>query len=51
MRCAVVGPIKDWLGERVHRHGRRLDTEPLVTQATGSVLEVDPFLRYAGATA
>jgi carboxypeptidase Taq len=51
LRRAEVGPIKDWLGERVHRHGRRLDTEPLVTQATGSVLEVEPFLRYAGATA
>ena len=51
LRRAEVGPIKDWLGERVHRHGRRLDTEPLVTQATGSGLEVEPFLRYASAGA
>jgi len=30
----------------VHRHGRRLDTIPLVEQATGRVLEIEPFLRY-----
>ncbi len=42
---------RDWLGERVHRHGRRLDTEPLVTQATGGAIEVEPFLRYASAAA
>lgn len=41
-----VGPIRDWLGERVHRHGRRLDTIPLLEQATGRGLEIDPFLRY-----
>jgi carboxypeptidase Taq len=51
LRRAEVGPIRDWLGEHVHRHGRRLDTEPLVTQVTGSGLEVEPFLRYAGASA
>jgi carboxypeptidase Taq len=41
-----VGAIKDWLGANVHRHGRRLDTVPLVEQATGRGLEVEPFLRY-----
>jgi carboxypeptidase Taq len=50
LRRAEVGPIRDWLGERVHRHGRRLDTEPLVAQATGAQLAVEPFLRYAGAS-
>ena len=40
-----------WLGERVHRHGRRLDTEPLVVQSTGRGLDVEPFLRYASAAA
>jgi carboxypeptidase Taq len=41
-----VGPIRDWLGERVHRHGRRLDTIPLLREATGQELQVEPFLRY-----
>ena len=31
--------IRDWLGEHVHRHGRRLDTEPLLEQATGRGLD------------
>jgi carboxypeptidase Taq len=42
-----VEAIKEWLGDRVHRHGRRMDTVPLVEQATGRGLEIDPFVRYA----
>ena len=42
-----VGELKDWLAVHVHRHGRRLDTIPLVEQATGSGLEIEPFVRYA----
>ena len=46
LRDGEVAPIRDWLGDRVHRHGRRLDTIPLVEQATGRGLEIEPFLRY-----
>ena len=46
LRRGEVAPIQRWLAERVHRHGRRLDTIPLVEQATGACLEVEPFLRY-----
>jgi carboxypeptidase Taq len=41
-----VGSIQRWLAERVHRHGRRLDTLPLLEHATGRALEIEPFLRY-----
>jgi carboxypeptidase Taq len=41
-----VEPIQRWLGERVHRHGRRLDTTELVRAATGRDMEIEPFLRY-----
>jgi carboxypeptidase Taq len=41
-----VEPIKEWLAQNVHRHGRRLDTVPLVERATGEGLEVESFLRY-----
>ena len=41
--------IRGWLAEHVHRHGRRLDTEPLVEQATGRGLDPEPFLRHVGA--
>ena len=46
-----MGAIGAWLGEHVHRHGRRLDTEPLVAQATGDAIAIEPFLRYASAAA
>jgi carboxypeptidase Taq len=46
LRVGEVEPIQRWLGEHVHRHGRRLDTIPLVEQATGRALEIEPFLRY-----
>ncbi|HUN78075.1 MAG TPA: carboxypeptidase M32 [Solirubrobacteraceae bacterium] len=46
LRRGEVAPIQRWLAERVHRHGRRLDTLPIVEHATGRALEVEPFLRY-----
>jgi carboxypeptidase Taq len=46
LRRGEVSAIQRWLAERVHHHGRRLDTMPLVEQATGRPLEIDPFLRY-----
>jgi carboxypeptidase Taq len=46
LREGEVGAIRRWLGARVHRHGRRLDTIPLVELVTGRKLGVEPFLRY-----
>ena len=46
LRRGEAAPIQRWLAERVHRHGRRLDTMPLIEQATGLALSIDPFLRY-----
>jgi carboxypeptidase Taq len=46
LRRGEVAPIQCWLAERVHRHGRRLDTIPLLEHATGRGLEIEPFLRY-----
>ena len=43
-----VAAIQGWLADRVHRHGRRLDTIPLVEQATGAGLQIEPFLRFVG---
>ncbi|MGZ4269584.1 MAG: carboxypeptidase M32 [Solirubrobacteraceae bacterium] len=42
-----VTAVREWLGDNVHRHGRRLDTEPLVIEATGRGIDVEPFLRHA----
>lgn len=46
LREMRVEPIQQWLGENVHRYGRRVDTMPLVEQATGRPLGIDAFLRY-----
>jgi carboxypeptidase Taq len=41
-----VGAIRDWLGEKVHRFGRRLDSVDIVEHATGRGLDAGPFLRH-----
>jgi carboxypeptidase Taq len=51
LREADVGEVRTWLADKVHRHGRRLDTEPLVEHATGRGLDVEPFLRHVRAVA
>ncbi len=42
----MLSAMQAWLGEHVHRHGRRLDTIQLIEHATGAGLSVEPFLRY-----
>jgi carboxypeptidase Taq len=39
-------PLREWLREHVHRHGRKFPPRELVRRVTGSDLTVDPFLRY-----
>jgi carboxypeptidase Taq len=46
LAAADLDGIRRWLGENVHRFGRRLDTEPLLVQVTGRPLDVEPFLRH-----
>ena len=46
LRRGEVAPIQAWLAQRVHRFGRRLDTVPLVVEATGREVGIAPFLRY-----
>jgi carboxypeptidase Taq len=46
LRSGDVAAVRAWLAEHVHRHGRRLDTEPLVEAATGRGIDPEPFLRF-----
>jgi carboxypeptidase Taq len=39
-------PLRAWLRQHVHRHGRKYPPRELVRRITGSDLTVDPFLRY-----
>ena len=46
LREARLDEIRAWLADKVHRYGRRLDTEPLLERATGRGLDTEPFLRH-----
>ncbi len=39
-------PLRDWLRERVHVHGRKLPPPELLHRVTGQELAVAPFLSY-----
>ncbi|QAU11948.1 carboxypeptidase M32 [Halorubrum sp. BOL3-1] len=38
--------LREWLGENVHRHGSRYETNELVKRATGEDFSADAFLDY-----
>ncbi len=40
------GPLRAWLGEHVHRHGRKLSPRELLLRATGEELRVEPLLAH-----
>jgi carboxypeptidase Taq len=40
-----LGPLRDWLGEHVHRVGRRLQPAELLERVTGAAYDPDPLLR------
>jgi carboxypeptidase Taq len=46
LRSGDVAAVRTWLAAHVHRHGRRLDTEPLVETATGRGIDIEPYLRF-----
>lgn len=39
-------PIKKWLEENVHRHGKRMTPNELIQQITGNDISVKPLIRY-----
>jgi carboxypeptidase Taq len=39
-------PLREWLRENVHRHGRKFLPRELLRRITGEDLHVEPFLRY-----
>ncbi|MFB6101840.1 MAG: carboxypeptidase M32 [Haloplanus sp.] len=42
-------PLHGWLTERIHRHGKRYETNELVRRATGEDVSADAFVDYATA--
>jgi carboxypeptidase Taq len=49
VRAGEVAPLREWLRERVHRHGKRYETDDLLRRATGSGVGADAFLDYTTA--
>ena len=41
-----LAPLRDWLGERIHRHGRKFPPRELLHRVTGDTLRPEPFLDY-----
>ena len=39
-------PLREWLREHVHRHGRKYSAAEVVERATGRPIEVDPYVTY-----
>lgn len=42
-------PLREWLRDRVHRHGRKFTPQELLRRVAGSDLDPKPLLRYLGA--
>ncbi len=46
IRAADFIPIRDWMREKIHRHGRRYTADELCTRITGETLNPDHFGQY-----
>jgi carboxypeptidase Taq len=40
------GTLKDWLGENLYRHGRKLKADEIVRRATGEPMTIRPYMAY-----
>jgi len=39
-------PLREWLGEHIHKHGRKFDPQETLERAVGSRIDPEPYLRY-----
>ena len=39
-------PLREWLRERVHSHGRKYPPQELLRRAVGSTIDAKPYLAY-----
>ena len=46
LAAGQFAPLRGWLRERVHRHGRKLVPDDLVRRATGQPIEAGPWVAY-----
>lgn len=41
-----LGPLREWLRDRVHRHGAKFQTSELLARVVGGPIAVGPYVRY-----
>jgi carboxypeptidase Taq len=41
-----LAPLRDWLGEHIHRHGSKFTTTELLEREAGGPITVRPFVTY-----
>lgn len=46
IRAGEFTPMREWLREKIHRHGREFPADELCRRATGADLDAGHFLRY-----
>jgi carboxypeptidase Taq len=46
IRAGEFAPLREWLREHVHRHGRRFTPNELMERVTGEQLRVEPLIAY-----
>jgi carboxypeptidase Taq len=46
MAAGDFAPLREWLRENIHRHGRKFESRELLRRATGEELSVEPWLGY-----
>jgi carboxypeptidase Taq len=51
LEAGDLEPLREWLRERIHHHGRRMDPSELIVAATGRGLDAGPYLAFARAHA
>jgi carboxypeptidase Taq len=46
LAAGELEPLREWLGQRVHRHGAKFTTAELLTREAGGPISVTPFTSY-----
>jgi carboxypeptidase Taq len=50
MESGEFGPLREWLGDKLYRWGRRFPPEEMLARIVGGPLDAEPYLRYRGRT-
>jgi carboxypeptidase Taq len=46
IECGQLGSLRQWLVEKVHRHGRKFTLDELTARVLGTGLRAEPYLAY-----